>query len=340
MKKMIALLTILFSTQIVHAQSKCVQKSIVGVWTENQGVFSAMFANQQAYKFNENGTVEIQVFDPEKHEFSAFANGKYKLDNQDKPSTITFSSLNISVFQTEVDVTVKNVNLSETLLEWEGILGINMELSRVYEHDKVNYTVSNISPISQVNYQTCWAACAAMLYSWRKKKVHPPYTIYEALTEIEKYTPQAERKFLKIWENSTDEDKEKGVAAKGGLNVSDAEELYYRRMHLTGFDMLHSNNCFKEKLEKSPVLMWRWNSNGIRENLDVYCPNYSGKHVMIMVGVVGDGTPEGTDFWVIDPWDWNEEEKKTPESIALARKKTFEELFECGYTWTFAHYSN
>jgi len=339
MKITTCILAILLSFPILLAQNRCEQKSVIGVWIENQDILSAMLVNPKAYKFNENGTVEVFIYDSDEQEFTAFANGKYKLDNQANPTFLNFSNLTVSIFQTDADVTVKLVNVSEMLLEWE-FWGIKMELSRVYEHDKVNYQVTNVSAISQVNYQTCWAACAAMLYSWRKKKTKPPYTIYEALSEIERTTPEAKRKFLKIWESSTDENKEKGVSAKGGLNDSDAEELYYRRMGLTGFDMLHSNNCFKEKLEKSPVLMWRWNSAGTRENFDVHCPQYSGKHVMIMVGVVGDGTPEGTDFWVIDPWDWNEEGKKTPESITLARKVTFEELFECGYTWTFAYYSN
>lgn len=328
MKNLIPFLMILFSVQLAYTQNKCGQKSIIGTWTENQSILTAMLANPQAYKFNENGTVVIYVLDPEKQEFIEFAKGKYKLDNQDNPSAITFYGMSISIFQTEGEFTVKLVNLSETLLEWEGLFGINLELSRVYEHDKVDFKVPNVSAISQVNYQTCWASCAAMLFSWRKKKVHPPFTIFEALTEIEKFTPVSERKFLKIWMESTDGNEAKGISPKGGIGDNDADELFFKKMGLTSFDMQNSNRCFKEKLERSPILLRR-------------TPKGSNiRHVLIMAGVVGDGTPEGTYFWIIDPWEWNNELTKTPQSITLPRKVPFEELFGGDYDVKFAYYSN
>jgi len=182
---------------------------------------------------------------------------------------------------------------------------------------KFNYHVTGVPIIPQPNHYTCWAASAAMMHWWHEKK--NKNSISDALYEIE----GGDYKFHQTFLISNDI----FIISGGGIKGGEPEELYLNKMGLQTFSKPTDISQFNSYLKQfGPILISRHSSCSN--------PKYNGTgHVMIMTGIYGDGTQECTYFDIIDPWAWNDDDKK----IQVKEERwSYNKLFEC--QWDFAYY--
>lgn len=261
------------------AQSPC-KLNIIGSWEEEQDALSAMFAEKKVYKFYEGGKVEIYQGN------SLLGNGKYKIDIQTNPTKIIFSNLSVLIFQTEGEFAFPIVKCNDSVLEWVGILGIHTTIHKICQ--TLKFVVSNVPIIKQENILTCWAASAAMMYSWKKGK---RFTAEETLT-LNNATV-----FKYYYEQ---------MGGKWGLPnwyFVTYYMLYENDMGLTLFEdedngPIPSVCQIQEMLSEHGPLLLCANSYFQKSNT-------IGLHVKLIVGIDGDGTDEGTMLSIIDPWGFD-----------------------------------
>lgn len=182
------------------------------------------------------------------------------------------------------------------------------------EGDKIDYSV-NVVPIAQPNISTCWAACAAMMYYWKKNNIKNG-SISDALYEIEGGRFKYYQTFLISddiqWTPFTD-------GSISCLGDGEPEQLYLKLMGLVKLDnSLSISQLNNYLLQHGPILMLRRYG----------CPNpkYKECHAMLMVGIHSNGIPECTTFDVIDPWAWDNSGKPIQ---VVERSWSFKDLFEC-----------
>jgi len=159
-----------------------------------------------------------------------------------------------------------NANTSEEII-----------LTRVDKSNAVDYDVPNAVPlIPQPNTQTCWAASATMMWSWRDNEV---LSISYALCVRYLFTVD----YCSEFQNSNDD--------VGGLSQDEANGLF-SQMGLTEVQFSPSINGIKSLLEgHGPLLL----ING----------NAASTHARVLTGIHGDGTSECTYLNIIDPWEPN-----------------------------------
>ena len=159
--------------------------------------------------------------------------------------------------------------------------------------NEIDFHVTDVPAIPQPNHHTCWAACAAMMYSWKTNKKYNIKNIQDAIFQIEGNT---RGKFYKIFEESCNDcfNWSKGDwVGKGGLSQEESNRFFIDIMNLEYHNGSIFNLDFKECLPILAARCWEQPSS---------CKYQNGSHGVIITGVTGDGTPECTLFKVIDPW--------------------------------------
>ena len=263
------------------AQSPC-KPNIIGSWEEEQDALSAMFAEKKVYKFYEGGKVEIYQGN------SLLGNGKYKIDIQTNPTKIIFSNLSVLIFQTEGEFAFPIVKCNDSVLEWVGTFGIHATIHKICvpSNEKISFKVSNVPVIKQEFKQTCWAASAAMMYSWKKGK---RFTAEETLTLNDAI-------FLKYYYEQKGD--EWGLPNAFCITYF---QFFERDMGLTLFEPNEGNGPIPSVCEISELLK---NNGPILLCSYSHFPQYNNNegHVKLIVGIQSDGTEEGTILSIIDPW--------------------------------------
>jgi hypothetical protein len=112
------------------AQNNC-YPNIVGVWEEQQDFLSALMAQKRMFRFNENKTVDVFVYNAEKVDYDFFGSGNYALNLQVKPATITFSNLSVLIFQTKGGFEFAIQKFENNILEYNTILGMTNRLNKI-----------------------------------------------------------------------------------------------------------------------------------------------------------------------------------------------------------------
>jgi hypothetical protein len=146
----------------------------------------------------------------------------------------------------------------------------------------VNYTVPGIiSPVRQPSSMSCWAAMFTMMYSWKHQQ---SIGIRDAVATLgQKYLICYDRNTgLPIEEN-------RNVARAGGLR---AENL--QNFNVDGWASL---------LRRHGLL---WTSYGWQVfDATGLVETAAGRHIIIVYGITGNGTPTGTTVKYVDPSDGN-----------------------------------
>lgn len=169
----------------------------------------------------------------------------------------------------------------------------------------LNYHV-NVTRISQPTYSTCWAACAAMMLS-SHNGVNYSQSIESAIGEIEGKTSST-NSFLGRFKKSKSngyKDQNGGLIYQEGFHlfsndpaVDEASQFFIGLMKL----QFHNGDIFDLDLKANlPILAARCH----HQPTSCKYKNVSS-HVIVITGVMGDGTPECTTFKVIDPYIWDD----------------------------------
>jgi len=190
---------------------------------------------------------------------------------------------------------------------------------------KIDVNISGISLIPQPNQHTCWAACAAMMHSWRTKKKFDSNNISEALIEIE---GKNNGEFYKIFKESCDDcfNWSKGDwVGKGGLSQEQSNKFFIDVMKLS----FHNGSIFDLNIKDClPILAARcWDQ-------PTSCKYQNGSHAVVITAVIGDGTPGCTLFKIIDPWHRDDKGKLMVGEL-VEETWTYAELISCCQSYAY-----
>lgn len=288
-KVLLTLISIIVFFVNVVAQNPC-KPDIIGIWSEEQDPISALLAGPKAYKFYEGDKVEIYQYDFETEKFISLGDGNYRLELGPSSSKIIFYNLTVLIFPTEGSFVFPITKFENSTLEWQGVLGIITRLNKIY------IPTYDVPLISQENRKTCWAASAAMMYSWKKNKI---YKIEDAISEIE-----WPRKFWSI-----------RLSAPNGISSEELDEFYENRMGLIQVKFTPTIKGLQELLLKhGPLLI------ALDNNLDDSTPAY---HVRVINGISGDGSDQCTLLNILDPWPFENYEQIRLETYEDFKKKAY-----------------
>ena len=170
---------------------------------------------------------------------------------------------------------------------------------------KIKYFVSpNVPFVSQFNQQKgkndpyCWAAVVTMLYSWADGK-----------------TRKVDDVMIEIGSKVGDADKWLDVKNAGGIRQSEKKQLVADSGRLGAI----KSNSFSAsdwlKMLKTYGPLWVSHDQNVEEP--------GGHHVMVMYGIVGDGTEKGTFVYCKNP-AWHKKQ------IRVLSLEKFREMFEWG----------
>jgi hypothetical protein len=145
---------------------------------------------------------------------------------------------------------------------------------------RVDYTVPGlIVPVQQPSGMSCWAAMYTMMYSWKNQV---SIAIRDAVTQLGQRYVQCfdQNTGLPIEEN-------RNLASAAGMTAEPLQNLT-----IEGWVRMLQNHG----------LLWTsygwqtFDATGLVETR-------AGRHIIIIYGMVGDGTPNGTTVKYVDPSD-------------------------------------
>ncbi|MBI1226600.1 MAG: hypothetical protein GC192_15310 [Bacteroidetes bacterium] len=146
---------------------------------------------------------------------------------------------------------------------------------------KIDYFI-NLWVIPQPNKQTCWAASAAMVFSWYKNE---KFEIRDALYYIE---GGYHGKFWQTYIISND----LPIYETGGITLDETNELFFGLMKLSNTIKPKTPTDYYDILKKQgPIVLFHDNTPH---------PSY---HTSVMSGIIGDGSEDCTYIEITDPWD-------------------------------------
>lgn len=142
----------------------------------------------------------------------------------------------------------------------------------------IDEKLASVPLINQPTTNTCWAASAAMMYSWKNQQ---EYSIGGALSEISYW-------YWSKFQTSFDLDD------SGWLPYDEHVEFFVHNMGLTGSAMPGSISELRVLLQNHGPLLVVTDEN-ISET-------ETSAHIRVVTGIKGDGTPDCTYVILYDPW--------------------------------------
>jgi hypothetical protein len=144
----------------------------------------------------------------------------------------------------------------------------------------VNYNVPGlIVPVRQPTRKSCWAAMFTMMYSWK----------YQVSMDIRAAVSQLGQKYLDCFV------KDEGLPIEENRNLASAAGMRAESLQNLTIDGWVN-------LLRRYGLLWTsygwqiFNATGLVETA-------AGRHIIIITGMAGDGTPTGTNVTYVDPED-------------------------------------
>lgn len=147
---------------------------------------------------------------------------------------------------------------------------------------KIDYTVPGlIVPIKQPSGMSCWAAMYAMMYSWKRQQS----------VDLRPAVSQLGQKYLDCFDQNTGLpiEENRNLAQAAGMEAEPLQNLSVEGWvsYLKAYGLLWTSYGWQV-----------FDASGLTETR-------AGRHIIIIYGMFGDGSADGTKVKYVDPSDGN-----------------------------------